>query len=141
MSIVYCELCFTMAVEQIWRGLAIMYHNLVMEIECSTVGRKQRYLSTIVLFILAMALLFSMSCGDELSEVEGLVTGVEPRSAVEVKRFTVEDEEGNVFTFTTEGFIGFTTSHFREHMMLAEPVKVSYKKEGDTLIAAFIQDA
>ena len=103
--------------------------------------KKQRYLSAIVFFMLAMALLFSLSCGERLSEAEGLVTGVEPRSAVEVERFTIEDEEGRVFTFTTEGFIGFTTSHFREHMMLAEPVRVRYKKDGDTLIAAFIEDA
>ena len=98
-------------------------------------------MTTNVFFILAMALLFSLSCGDGLSEVEGLVTGVEARSAVEVERFTIEDDEGNVFTFTTEGFIGFTTSHLREHMMLAEPVRVSYRKDGDALIAAFIEDA
>ena len=103
--------------------------------------KKRLYLGTKVLFTLAMALLFSLSCGERLSEVEGLVTGVEPRSAVEVERFTIEDKEGGVFTFTTEGFIGFTTSHFREHMMLAEPVRVRYKKDGDTLIAAFIEDA
>ena len=101
---------------------------------------KQRYLTTKAL-ILALALLFLLSCGDKLSEVEGLVTGVEPRSAVEVERFTIEDEEGNVYTFTTEGFIGFTTSHFREHMMLAEPVRVHYKQDGETLIAMLIEDA
>ena len=101
---------------------------------------KQRYLSANVLLMLAMALLFLLSCGERLSEVEGLVTSVEARSVVEVERFTIEDEEGSVFTFTTEGFIGFTTSHFREHMMLAEPVRVRYKKDGDTLIAAFIED-
>ena len=88
-----------------------------------------------------MALLFSLSCRDKLSEVDGLVTDVEARSVVEVERFTIEDEEGRVFTFTTEGFIGFTTSHFREHMMLAEPVRVRYRKDGDTLIAAFVEDA
>ena len=104
-------------------------------------GKKQLYLGATVLFMLVTALLFSLSCGERLSEAEGLVTGVEARSAVEVERFTIEDEEGNVFTFTTEGFIGFTTSHFREHMMLAEPVRVRYKKDGDTLIAAFVEDA
>ena len=103
--------------------------------------KKQRYLRASVFFMLAMALLFLLSCGERLSEVEGLVTSVEARSVVEVERFTIEDEEGRVFTFTTEGFIGFTTSHFREHMMLAEPVRVRYKKDGDTLIAAFIEDA
>ena len=104
-------------------------------------GKKQRYLSTKVLFMLAIALLFSLSCGERLSEVEGLVTSVEERSVVEVERFTIEDEEGSVFTFTTEGFIGFTASHFREHMMLAEPVRVRYRKDGDTLIAELIEDA
>ena len=104
-------------------------------------GMKQRHLSAYVFFILAMALLFSLSCGDKLSEVDGLVTDVEARSVVEVERFTIEDEDGNVFTFTTEGFIGFTTSHFREHMMLAEPIRVRYRKDGDTLIAAFVEDA
>lgn len=104
-------------------------------------GMKQRHFRAYVFFILVIALLFSLSCGERLSEVEGLVTGVEERSLVEVERFTIEDEEGRVFTFTTEGFIGFTTSHFREHMMLAEPVRVRYRKEGDTLIAAFIEDA
>ncbi len=104
-------------------------------------GMKQRHLSAYVFFILAMALLFSLSCGDKLSELDGLVTDVEARSVVEVERFTIEDEEGRVFTFTTEGFIGFTTSHFREHMMLAEPVRVRYRKDDDTLIAAFVEDA
>ena len=102
---------------------------------------KQRYLTTKVFLILAVAMLFSLSCGDRLSEAEGLVTSVEPRSAVEVERFTIENDEGTVFTFTTEGFIGFTTSHFREHMMLAEPVRVRYRTDGDTLIAAFVEDA
>ena len=118
-----------------------MYHDLICRIECFLVKKKQLYLGTKVLFTLAITLLFSLSCGDGLSQVEGLVTGVEPRSAVEVERFTIEDEEGSAFTFTTEGFIGFTTSHFREHMMLAEPVRVRYRKDGDTLIAAFIEDA
>ncbi len=112
-----------------------------MEIVRPPVWMKQRYLTTNVFFILVITLLFSLSCGDRLSEVEGLVTGVERRSAVEVERFTIEDEDGRVFTFTTEGFIGFTTSHFREHMMLAEPVRVRYRKGDDTLIAAFIEDA
>ncbi len=104
-------------------------------------GKKQLYLGASVFLMLAMAPLFLLSCGDRLSEVEGLVIDVEERSVVEVERFTIEDEEGRVFTFTTEGFIGFTTSHFREHMMLADPVRVRYKKDGDTLIAAFIEDA
>ena len=112
-----------------------------MEIVRPPVRKKQRHLTINVFFILAMALLFSLSCGDKLSKAEGLVTDVEARSAVEVERFTIEDEEGNVYTFTTEGFIGFTTSHFREHMMLAEPVRVRYKQDGDTLIAAFVEDA
>ncbi len=103
--------------------------------------KKQLYLGTKVLFTLVITLLFTLNCGERLSEVEGLVTSVEARSVVEVERFTIEDEEGNVFTFTTEGFIGFTTSHFREHMMLAEPVRVRYRKDGDTLIAEFIEDA
>ncbi len=98
-------------------------------------------ISANALFILVMALLFSLSCGEGLSEVEGLVTSVEARSVVELERFTIEDEEGRVFTFTTEGFIGFTPSHFREHMVLAEPVRVRYRKDGDTLIAAFVEDA
>ncbi len=103
-------------------------------------GKKQRYFSATALFILAITLLFSLNCGERLSEVEGLVTSVEAMSVVEVERFTIEDEEGRVFTFTTEGFVGFTTSHFREHMMLAEPVRVRYRKEGDTLIAEFVED-
>ncbi len=103
--------------------------------------KKQQYLGTNVLLMLVISLLFLLSCGERLFEVEGLVTSVEARSVVEVERFTIEDEEGRVFTLTTEGFIGFTTSHFREHMMLAEPVRVRYKKDGDTLIAAFIEDA
>ena len=130
------------AVGQIRRGLGIMYRNLVYRsLDVSPVGKKQRYFSANVLFILAMVLVCSLSCGERLSEVEGLVTSVEAMSVVEVERFTIEDEEGRVFTFTTEGFIGFTTSHFREHMMLAEPVRVRYRKEGDTLIAAFVEDA
>ena len=101
--------------------------------------KKQRYLRASVFFMLA--LLFSLSCGERLSEVEGLVTSVEARSVVEVERFTIEDDKGRVFPFPTEGFIGFTTSHFREHMMLAEPVRVRYRKDGDTLIAELIEDA
>ena len=118
-----------------------MYHNLFYRLSVSLVKKKQLYLGTNVLFMLGIALFFSLSCGDRLSEVEGLVTGVEERSVVEVEQFTIEDDEGRVFTFTTEGFIGFTTSHFREHMMLAEPVRVRYRKDGDTLIAELIEDA
>ena len=45
-----------------------------------------------------------------------------------------------LWTFTSEGFVGFTPSHLREHQILALPVTVSYRETADGLVAVSVTD-
>ena len=73
-------------------------------------------------------------------QVRGQVVEVIPRSFSELELLTIRDEEGRLYTFETEGFVGFTPSHIREHQFLGQSLLVTYERRGDILVAIRLED-
>ena len=91
--------------------------------------------------LLAITLVLTAGCDDGGAlQVRGQVVEVIPRSFSELELLTVRDEEGRLYTFETEGFVGFTPSHIREHQFLGQTLLVTYEKRGDILVAIRLED-
>ena len=77
------------------------------------------------------------------SSFTGTVTGVKIRSLLEFESITVASESGAALDFHTGGrrFDEFTPSHIREHMILGDPVEVTYRRSGDMLLIISLRDA
>ena len=96
---------------------------------------------------LAVLFLVAASC-DEASEgsdgglrqVRGQVVEVVARSITEVETLRVRDEEGREYVFATEGFVGFTPSHLREHALFGQTVLVTYRERDGRLVAVRTED-
>ena len=76
--------------------------------------------------------------------MEGLVVEVVDRSIDQVETLRVRDGDGRVWTFTTEGYIGFSPTHLRQHQLFGERVVVIFRAgEGpdkDRLVALEVVD-
>ena len=98
--------------------------------------------------VLALALLLVLGCGDGTAtpvtevtkQVRGQILEVVGRNIAEVELLRIRDENGQIWSFVTEGPVGFTPSHLREHQLFGEPVLVSYVEKEDTLVAVDIRD-
>lgn len=75
----------------------------------------------------------------------GYVTEVRARSLVELESLRVADAAGESLRFHAEEgarFPDFAPSHAREHMLMGDPVKVTYRELPDgTLLIADLADA
>ncbi len=103
--------------------------------------------------ILAFALAGAVACGVASSsesepgesktremQIRGMVLEVVARNITEVETLRLLGEDGKEYRFTTEGFVGFSPSHIREHQLFGEPVIVSYVQKGGRLVAVSITD-
>ena len=88
-----------------------------------------------------LGLLLSLGCGDAGSQqVRGQVIEVVARNFTELESLRIRDKAGQEYVFTTEGFVGFTPSHVKEHQLLGQSLLVSYIRRGDTLVAVSLAD-
>ncbi len=74
----------------------------------------------------------------------GLVTDVEARSLLELESIEVTDRSGAALRFHAERgqrFAEFSPSHARGHMLLAEPVEVTYREMDGLLFIVDLADA
>ena len=93
------------------------------------------------LLLLLAALLSLAACGDgETWQVRGQVIEVSARNFAELETLGIRDAAGREYRFTTEGFVGFTPSHVREHQLLGQSLLVTYEKRGDKLVAVALAD-
>ena len=92
--------------------------------------------------VAALGLALAPGCGDDddTRQVRGQVIEVVPRSFSELETLRIRDAEGREYRFVTEGFVGFTPSHVKEHQLLGQSLLVSYVKRGDTLVAVRLAD-
>ena len=100
---------------------------------------------------LAAILLMLLACGgpgaaktssptESTGEVRGLVVEVVGRNIAEIETLRIRATDEKVWTFTSEGPLGFSPSHLREHQLFGQVVIVSYKSRGDVLVAVEIGD-
>ena len=96
----------------------------------------------------AFILLLASACRNEdassgstpAKQVNGQVLEVVGRNILEVETLRIRDATGKEWTFMTEGFVGFTPSHIRQHQLFGEPVSVSYIEKGAVLVAVEVTD-
>ena len=91
---------------------------------------------------LLCALAVLAACNNENGElqVRGQVVEVVPRNFSELKLLRIRDDSGREYRFETDGFVGFTPSHVKEHQLLGQSLLVIYVKSGERLIAVRLED-
>lgn len=77
---------------------------------------------------------------ESTGEVKGLVVEVVGRNIAEIETLRVLTPDEKVWTFTSEGPLGVSPSHLREHQLFGQIVVVAYKARGDVLVAVEIGD-
>ncbi len=89
-----------------------------------------------------LAALLLLGCNREPANqvVRGLVVNVQVASFSQIGAFELRSDDGQVLTFAVEGNPGITPSHLREHMVLAQPVIVTYHRSNGDLVATQIDD-
>ncbi len=98
-------------------------------------------MTVVFLATLATTLVLTAGCNtDGALQVRGQVVEVVPRSFSELELLRIRDDEGRLYAFETEGFVGFTPSHIREHQFLGQTLLVTYEKRGDRLVATSLED-
>ena len=98
--------------------------------------------------ILALSLAGVAACGEPASsasetgemQIRGRVLEVVARNITEVETLRLLGEDEQEYEFTSEGFVGLTPSHLREHQLFGQPVIVSYVQKGGQLVAVAITD-
>ena len=86
-------------------------------------------------------LLLIAACGGGANEVTGLVLEAVGRDLVEIELLRVRDDGGRVWEFSTEGPVGVSAAHLRQHQLAGEKVLVTYREEHGRLIAVDVRDA
>ena len=95
----------------------------------------------VLVLTLAATLAFAAGCNtDGAHQVRGQVVEVVPRSFSELELLRIRSEEGILYAFETEGFVGFTPSHLREHSLFGQTVLVTYREEDGRLVAVRTED-
>jgi hypothetical protein len=70
----------------------------------------------------------------------GLIVNVKAASFTQIAQFDVRTDDGRTLSFAVEGDVGFTPSHLRQHMVLAEPVTVTYRETANGPVATLVED-
>ncbi len=73
----------------------------------------------------------------------GTVHNYEAKSLLELESITIADRSGERREFFADGLRleEFTPAHVREHMVLGDPVEVTYRESGDRLLIVSLRDA
>ncbi len=89
----------------------------------------------------AALLLIAAACGGNgEKQVTGLVLEAVERDVVEIELLRVRDDGGRVWEFSTEGDVGTSAAHLRQHQLGGERILVTYCEEGGRLIAVDVRD-
>ena len=106
-----------------------------------TIGRRGTKRLVSALTAGMAVLLIAATCGgDSEKTVTGLIVEAVERDLVEVELLRVRDDDGKVWTFSTEGPVGINAAHLRQHQILGEKVVVTYSVYRGDLIATGVRD-
>ena len=70
----------------------------------------------------------------------GFVLEVVERNLVEIELLRVRDRSGRIWEFTTEGNIGMSAAHLKQHQVLGQGVVVLYDEVGGQAVASEVLD-
>ena len=96
--------------------------------------------------IFVIVLLIFVSCtqsNDTSSEksIEGYLTNVSASNLLSVDWFEIETNSGKVMRFEVTDSIGsFTPSHMRHHMLIGDPILITYYENDGELDASMVED-
>ena len=94
------------------------------------------------LVVLVMALLLAaVACGGGEKRVTGRVLEAVERSLTEIESLRLRDDDGRVWEFSTQGPVGISAAHLRQHQLAGEKVVVRYREADGRLIAFDVKDA
>ena len=86
-------------------------------------------------------LLFAAACGGGRDkQVTGLVLEAVGRNFNEIEVLRLRDDDGRVWEFSTDGPVGISAAHLRQHQVTGEKILVTYREEGGRLIAVDVSD-
>jgi hypothetical protein len=100
--------------------------------------------------LLALLLFCSLACQTPRAgtqTVSGLMIDLNSRSIQQAESFTLRTDDGRELEFSVSSDFNqgvahpMTPGHLRQHMALADPVRVTYRTEGTRLVATAIEDA
>lgn len=95
------------------------------------------------LLIGALGIGVVVACGQPLESADGLVVTVDSPSLGRVDAFELRTDDGRILTFDTtelEFKPEFPAAHLTEHQRMADPVRVTYRQEGDRRVAVRLAD-
>jgi hypothetical protein len=95
----------------------------------------------LALCLLLAALLVACGGGSGEHSVVGVIITVNAPSLTELDSFTLRDQHGQMLTFhiapdaARDPQEGFVAGHLRSHALAAEKMRITYRKQGDELLA------
>ena len=108
-----------------------------MTIRRGLLGRAQTGLLVAILTVVVVA------CGQPLESEAGLVVTVDSPSIGRVDGFELRTDDGEILTFDTtemEFQPEFPPAHVAEHQRMAEPLRVTFRRDGDRRIVVRLAD-
>ena len=93
----------------------------------------------LILSVLSL-LIVATACGKEPGVVRGVVVEAIDRNLAEIETLRVRDEDGRVWTFTTDGGLEKNGAHLRMHQVLGQTIEVTYAEREGQLIATALRD-
>ena len=110
---------------------------------------------SLLVIVAIVSLMFTVACGGGNGEglpetdsgeftggeVRGFVVEAVGRNLAEIESFSVRDELGRIWDFTTEGPVGTTASHLRQHQITGDSVRVVYFERDGLRVATLVEDA
>jgi hypothetical protein len=93
---------------------------------------------------IVMAMLLVSACSPGPSQETGVVVSVDSPALGQVDGFELLTEEGTVLAFDTTELTfdpDFPASHIAEHQVLGEPIRVTYRADGERRVVTELDDA
>ena len=114
-----------------------------------SISRRRRSLAAVAVVVAVVTGVVAVVAGVVLATrpatATGIVTHIDQPSLTDIRSFTLHTSDGQTLTFhvgTLEmGGDAFPPGHLTSHLVTAEPVLVTYHREGDTLVATRLEDA
>ena len=107
------------------------------------------FLSGLLIFCAICTLwVAAAACGDSdppcgiphIGVVRGAVVEAVDRDLAEIETLRVRDEDGCLWTFTTDGALEKNGAHLRLHQVAGQTIEVSYEARGGRLVATALRD-